>query len=42
MTVLLAIYSTNTAVVWKLVRLTWHDYLTPDDDIQLRVILRRF
>ena len=42
MTVLLAIYSTDTAVVWKLVRFTWHVHSTPDEDIQLRVILRHF
>ena len=35
MAALLAIYRTDTAVVWKLVRFTWHGHLTPDDDIQL-------
>ena len=41
MAVLLAIYSNDTAVVWKLVRVTWHVHSTPDDDIH-RVILRHF
>ena len=31
-------YSTDTAVVWKLVRFTWHVHSTPDDDIELRGI----
>ena len=36
------IYTTDMAVAWKLVRSTWHVHSTPDDNIQLRVILRRF
>ena len=34
----MASYSTDAAVVWKLVRFTWHVHSTPDDDIELRVI----